>query len=615
MCGVTAIYAFHPSAPPADRDELLRIRDSMTLRGPDAKGEWFSKDARLAIGHRRLSIIDLSERATQPMCNADQSVVLSFNGEIYNYLELRRDLENAGQRFATRSDTEVVLRLYELEGDAMLHDLRGMFAMIIWDQRKQTLTLARDAYGIKPLYYANDGWTIRVASQVKALMAGGRVSRRPDPAGSAGFLLFGSVPEPYTSFQEIRAVPAGSIVQVGPHGLSEPRVWQSIPRLYSQARRENPVAADATEAERIARDALLDSVKHHLVSDVPVGMFLSSGIDSNAVLGLARDAGATSLDTTTLAFAEFAGGANDESQIAERSAKTHGSKHRTQLVSEAEFRTQLPTILAAMDQPSIDGINTWLVSKAAAEAGLKVCLSGLGGDELFGGYPSFGDIPRWVRRMRVAGRLPLLGSLWRFGFRISGLQALGLSPKTAGFVSYAGSYPGAYLLRRGLFMPWELPELLGAEMAREGLRRLRVSEHIGSCIEPDPGSAFARVACLESCMYLRNQLLRDADWAGMAHSLEIRLPLVDTTLLAAIAPLVYCRGFEMSKALLASAPSTACGNEIVQRGKTGFMVPIDSWMQNLRDTLDSWRRVPTLARSGCHWARRLAYSIAEQATV
>lgn len=294
MCGVAAIFAYHPSAPPVDRDELVRTRDSMMTRGPDAKGEWYSSDGRLAIGHRRLSIIDLSDQATQPMLNADQSLVLSFNGEIYNYAALRRELEKAGRRFRSCSDTEVILHLYELKGEAMLDDLRGMFALVIWDKKRKTLLLARDAYGIKPLYYANDGWSVRVGSQVKALIAGGRVSRQTDPAGRAGFFLFGSVPEPYTSFQEIRSVPAGSVIRIDERGPSAPLSWQSLSRIYADAEIEKP-PADSSEAEQAARSALLDSVKHHLVSDVPVGTFLSSGIDSSAIVGLAKDAGQQSL--------------------------------------------------------------------------------------------------------------------------------------------------------------------------------------------------------------------------------------------------------------------------------------------------------------------------------
>jgi asparagine synthase (glutamine-hydrolysing) len=611
MCGIAGIFAYHPSAPAVDRDELTRIREAMIARGPDAAGAWYSGDGRVAIGHRRLSIIDLSDRANQPMLNADESVVLSFNGEIYNYRELRERMEDQGCTFRTRSDTEVVLQLYEQKGETMLEDLRGMFALMIWDRRRRSLVLARDVYGIKPLYYANDGWSVRAASQVKALMAGGKVSRQPDPAGRAGFFLFGSVPEPYTCYQEVRSVPAGSVVRIDSSGPSEPHEWKSVAKIYSLASMANAPVDAAAAAEQV-REALHDSVAHHLISDVPVGAFLSSGIDSSAVVGLAKDAGMESIDTITLAFSEFAGHANDESLLAERTAKVYGTRHRTQWISESEFRGQLGSILASMDQPSIDGINTWMVSKAAADAGLKVCLSGLGGDELFGGYPSFREIPTWVRRMRVAGRIPLLGAAWRTGFRLLGLESLGMSPKAAGFVSYGGTYPGAYLLRRGLFMPWELPGILGEDMAREGLRRLRLLAHIGGALCPDPGDDFARVASMESSLYMRNQLLRDADWAGMAHSLEIRVPLTDATLLERIAPISRCQRLGVDKTLLARAPAIPVGDEIAAREKTGFTVPIETWMTNLRDTLDSWRRVPALARHGCHWARRLAYAVADQ---
>ena len=611
MCGVTAIFAYHPSSPLVDREELVRIRDSMSTRGPDAMGEWFSSNGRVAVGHRRLSIIDLSDQAAQPMCNADQSVVLSFNGEIYNYGELRAKLEKQGRRFRSSSDTEVILQLYELKGEAMLDDLRGMFAVIVWDKKRNTLLLARDAYGIKPLYYANDGWTIRVASQVKALIAGGKVSLETDPAGRVGFFLFGSVPEPYTSFQEIRSVPAGGLIRVDERGPSNPVIWQSLSRIYADAARESsPI--DPREAEAMARSALLDTVRHHLVSDVPVGAFLSSGIDSSAIVGLMGDAGRHSVETITLAFPEFVGRTNDESRIAEQTADTYGTRHSTHYVSESEFRDEVRNILDAMDQPSIDGVNTWFVSRAAADSGLKVCLSGLGGDELFGGYPSFGDIPKWVRTMRIPSKVPLLGAACQRGFALLGLDSMGISPKAGGFVSYAGTFPGAYLLRRGLFMPWELPEVLGDDASREGLRRLRLIDHIGASLRPDPGTAFARVACMESSLYLRNQLLRDADWAGMAHSLEIRVPLVDTTLLRRIAPIGTSTASGMSKRLLASAPSVPLDDEIAARRKTGFTVPIETWLSNLRDTLDSWRSVPALTRSGCHWARRLAYAVASQ---
>jgi len=612
MCGVVATFSFHTAAPPIDREELLRIRDHMVARGPDAKGEWFSEDGRIGIGHRRLSIIDLSEQGRQPMLNARRSVVLSFNGEIFNYKELRASLEKKGVQFHTFTDTEVILQLYNLKGESMLQDLRGMFAFVLWDQEKNQLLLARDPYGIKPLYYANDGWTIRVASQVKALHAGGKVSRHMDPAGQVGFFLFGSVPEPYTTYQEIREVPAGSVIWVDRLGPSSPRMWKSISSVFC-ATENSRYPASVADAEEEVRSAVRDTVAHHLVGDVPVGAFLSSGVDSTTLVGLASEINSQEMETITLAFPEFAGLNKDESPRAERTARIYGTRHTTHSVSEAEFRDDLPKILDSMDQPSIDGINTWMISKKASEIGLKVCLSGLGGDELFGGYPSFRDLPRWVRATAIPSRIPLLDRLCHLGYRLTQAESLGLSPKAAEFVRYAGTYPGAYLLKRGLFLPWELPDLLGEDVAVEGLRRLRVVEHIREAMQPDPGTAFTRIASMESCLYLRNQLLRDADWAGMAHSVEIRVPLVDTTLLARIAPIARTRFMHSGKALLAASVSTGGRQDFSGVDKTGFGVPMESWMGNHRNTLDSWRRIPSLARDDCQWARRFAYALYEQA--
>ncbi|MGB5736724.1 MAG: N-acetylglutaminylglutamine amidotransferase, partial [Thiohalocapsa sp.] len=219
MCGIAGIYAHHHGAPPTDRDELRRIRDHMRARGPDGKGEWFSDDGRVALGHRRLSIIDLSERGAQPMASANGKLQITFNGEIYNYRALRQQLEAKGRVFRSDSDTEVLLHLYAEKGEAMVHDLRGMFAFALWDADTQAMLLARDPYGIKPLYYAADGRTLRFASQVKALRAGGAISTESDPAGIVGFYLFGSVPEPYTLYRGICSLSAGStllIDQTGP---------------------------------------------------------------------------------------------------------------------------------------------------------------------------------------------------------------------------------------------------------------------------------------------------------------------------------------------------------------------------------------------------------------
>jgi asparagine synthase (glutamine-hydrolysing) len=604
MCGLVAFFAYHPVAPEINRDELRVIRDHMETRGPDGVGEWFSADGRTALGHRRLSIIDLSEAGSQPMTNEDGTLQLVFNGEIYNYRALREKLIAQGHRFRSQSDSEVLVHLYEERGEEMVHELRGMFAFALWDSRRNAMLLARDPYGIKPLYYADDGWMVRAASQVKALLAGHHVSTLHEPAGVAGFYLTGSVPEPFTIYQEIRAVPAGSTVWVNHLGASAPRNYFSIARVFREARNETKQLSEP-ELRRVVHDTLLDSVRHHLIADVPVSAFLSAGVDSGTVVGLAREAGVEDLQTVTLAFEEYRSTHDDEAPLAREVAHTYGTRHRTRPLNEAEFQSELPTILSVMDQPSIDGINAYFISKAAAEIGVKVALSGLGGDELFSGYPSFRALPRWVNNARLPSRAPGLGRLTRAAF--SHLVPRNTSPKMAGMIEYGGTYRGAYLLRRGLFMPWELKDILGEEMAVEGLRRLDLMNLIGAALTPDPGSAYSRVAALEASLYMRNQLLRDTDWASMAHSVEVRVPLVDVEVLKSLAPALSGYPSLANKKLLAQIPSPALPFGVSQRGKTGFNVPLNHWLERNK-TLDVWRRLPVLTRPGTHWARRWAYT-------
>lgn len=606
MCGIAGIFAYHYAANAIDCNELQRIREHMVARGPDGAGTWLSDDGRIGLAHRRLSIIDLSDAGAQPMVSADRKLVVTFNGEIYNYRQLKRSLEANGHIFRSESDTEVLLHLYRARGAEMVRDLRGMFAFALWDGQTRTLLMARDPYGIKPLYYSNDGWTLRFASQVKALLSGGRISHDVEPAGWAGYYLWGSVPEPFTTYRDIRSVESGSTIVVNALGPMESRRYYSLGQVYVDAE-ARPVVASGAEIQDRTRAAVLDSVRHHLVADVPVGAFLSAGIDSGALVGLMRDAGQINLRTVTLEFSEFSGTEN-EGPLAATAAKVYATQHTRRVVTEEEFQDDLPRILDAMDQPTIDGVNTWFVSKAAREMGLKVAVSGLGGDELFGGYRSFGDIPRSVRWFWLPSKIPGLGAMVRKGL---GCLARGfdlMHPKSAGLVELGGSYAGAYMLRRGLFMPWELGSVMDPGMANDGLRRLAPLVRLGASVKPAPRSAFARVAVLESSNYMRNQLLRDTDWASMAHSLEVRVPLVDAQLTNAIAPMTV-GGLIANKRILASCPQTPLPPEIIDRPKTGFATPIAGW-QEKQVHLRPFRAVPALASAKCPWARRWAYSVA-----
>jgi asparagine synthase (glutamine-hydrolysing) len=347
-----------------------------------------------------------------------------------------------------------------------------------------------------------------------------------------------------------------------------------------------------------------------MVADVPVSAFLSGGIDSGALAGLIAERGTQQTQAITLSFAEFAGSHDDEVPIAATVAKYYGVDHHVRHVDQAEFRQDLPAILAAMDQPTIDGINTWFVSKATSELGLKVAISGLGGDELFGGYTTFHEVPRFVRSMYWPSRIPGLGRALR---RASGpllAHVPSAHPKLAGLAEYGGSFPGAYLLKRGLFMPWELTSILPTDVVRAGLAGLEPCNRLEGLLSPLPTSDWAKVATLEASQYMRNQLLRDTDWASMAHSLEVRVPLVDHVLLTKLAPVLVRSTRIEGKRWLGVSPQRALPLDVRNRSKTGFVTPIERWLCVSSD-LDAWRKIPTLARDGSPWARRFAYSVGQ----
>jgi asparagine synthase (glutamine-hydrolysing) len=375
--------------------------------------------------------------------------------------------------------------------------------------------------------------------------------------------------------EAIRAVPAGSLLTIERgKPMAVPRRYFDLRQEIVAAERLAPPSRDAIEETLAAID---DSVRHHMVADVPVGTFLSSGRDSTLIAALARRHADEPLRTLTLGFEEYRGTANDEVPIAERVAELLGTVHSTRIVRREDFEAARQEIYDAMDQPSIDGVNTWLVARAAAQLGLKVALSGLGGDELFGGYPSFKQVPRLARRMRLAAMIPGFGR----AFRVVAAPAISriTNPKWASLAEYGGTLLGAWLLRRALFLPWELPRVMPPELAREGLAALDLEGDLHARIEAirDPQLA---VMALEMGVYMGNQLLRDADWAGMAHSLEIRVPLVDAALLRRLL-LIVAKRLPLDRQRLLEAADTRVAAVVGERGKSGFSVPVAQWRGGL----------------------------------
>ena len=569
MCGIVATFNYAQRPKPFSAEEVARARDSMQYRGPDAAGLWEGGDGWVILGHRRLAIIDLDPSANQPMCLAGTGLRIVTNGEVFNYRELREELRALGAVFATESDTEVILHAYRHWGLDGLRRLRGMFAFALWDDRAQTLLLVRDPLGIKPLFFYDDGRQVLAASQVRAIasIAG---SLTPDPVGHCGFFVNGYVPEPYTMFREIRAVPAGGYRLYGRDGVKDGQYF-SLSKLAAGAAEQ--VVAPQDRRDAIAA-AIGSSVACHLVSDVRVGIFLSAGVDSTLLAWAAKSAGAPAPDGLTLGADQYRNTDRDEVPLATAFADKIGISHHAKYADGSDFLSMIGELSGRMDQPSIDGVNTYLVSRMAQDFGYKVVLSGLGGDELFAGYPGYRQIPKLVNAVRMLG--PVAGSgklLRRLG---AGLVGQFTSPKYASLIELGGSFSDAYLLRRALYLPWEIRQANAAPFSEE-VCQAAAQHGVGDAELDAIPSPHGRVALLEMTRYMKNQLLRDSDWAGMASSIEIRVPLVDAVLIGELAPLIF-GPHPMTKLEAVEALHHPMGREIATHPKRGFGLPVREWM-------------------------------------
>jgi len=570
MCGIAGGFSFTADGGAVDRAVVARLNEWQRRRGPDGVGLWASPDDRVVLGHRRLAIIETGAAGAQPMTDATGRWVITFNGEIYNYRELRSELERAGRTFVTNSDTEVLINVVAEWGEAGLKKLRGMFAFALWDSHEGELWLVRDPYGIKPLYVAETGGTIWFASQARALATCAPVNTARSAPGLAGFYLWGYVPEPYTWWEGIRPLPAGHVqrVRAGERPVA-PKPFMTVEALYKSFA---PRELGADELQEI----LLETVRYHLVADVPVGMLLSAGTDSNAIAVLAGKLGQR-LIAVTLAFEEYAGTPQDETGLAAKMARQLGIPHVVSTITRDEFESVVDDFFDNMDQPSTDGLNMYLVSRAIAGQGFKVALCGLGGDELFGGYPSFRQIPKVLN----AGWLfsPLRAVVRYIPGNFSLINAmLRISPKWSGALSHSGSLAQLYFLRRALHLEEELEMLLDKYWIDHGLATLIKSGNavsIAQNLEKAGLNRHAQIAALESSTYMRSQLLRDADWASMAHGLEMRVPFVDTHLLQRLGPWIVAAKPPTKLDLARSAGKEM--DVLVNRPKTGFTTPVRGW--------------------------------------
>lgn len=575
MCGIAGILNINPEHQNLETI-IHRMQTAIQHRGPDDAGIYVSTDKQAALAHTRLSILDLSAAGHQPMSSNDGRYLITFNGEIYNFQQLRQNLISQGEKFHSQTDTEVILKLYQKLGRNCVHHLRGMFAFAIWDDLEKTCFLARDPLGIKPLYYWNYGSNLVFASELKAILASGLPTANLSIAGLYSYLTTGSVPEPHTLIADIHCLAAGNWLYWQNGTITQKQYWQI---------NFTPEVISPLEAQEIVKTALVDSIKHHFISDVPVGIFLSGGIDSTTVLALATKHQESELSTYSIAFAESQW---NEGELAQKIANHFGAKHTEYQVTSSFAKSILPDFLTAIDQPSIDGFNTFCVSKVAHENGMKVVLSGLGGDEIFGGYKSFQKVPQMVELSKKLHILPLISQ----GLG-TGLAHWGNSPKIkrlGDFLKQPPSFVAAYRSFRGIFshteacqiinqlsisipiLPPLVPPYQGGKPESSSLPLLRGGLGWGSTPEDE-------VSFLEITGYMRNQLLRDSDVMSMNWGLELRVPFVDQSLIEAVAPIPSNIRLAGGKQLLTQA-ITEIPDWVVNRPKKGFYFPFETWMDN-----------------------------------
>lgn len=567
MCGIAGYVSRSATQGPVDR--MVR---AMAHRGPDDEGVWASPAGRAFLGNRRLSIIDLSSAGHMPMSDPSGQVWITYNGELYNHEALRQELAASGYTFRSHSDTEVVLAAWITWGEHFAERLTGMFAFAIFDERDRSdphLILGRDRLGIKPLYWMPTDGGVIFASEIKVLLASGVVPPRADRQAVSDYLSLGSVAGPRSIIEGVQALPPGHLLEIHHGRLTQRRYWDLPPA--------EPSAATMQEAAGALRVLLEDIVREHMVADVPVGAFLSGGIDSTTLVALAASHAGGPLKTFTVRFGSGPA-AEDEARHSALMAAHVGADHTEVFVSGEDVAECLPEILSAMDQPSVDGVNSWFVSRATRGA-VKVALSGLGSDELFAGYPHF-------RRFALAARVAPSGN--RTIERLAD-QMPGLPGRIHRGLRFLGADDAnRHVQVREVFRPdqqrrlW--PDFRGAPAA------------VGMEISPDPDPTNA-TSRTEIAGYLVNTLLRDADAMSMAHSLEVRVPFVDHRLvefsLGLPGDLKSQRG--MTKAVLKKAIGDLLPPAILDRPKSYFSAPLHEWAAGpLKPRVSGYLRTPAI---------------------
>ena len=580
MCRIVGIADFNRSLGPEIEPIVISMRDSLSHGGPDDAGVYTDKENGIALGHRRLSIIDLSSAGHQPMSNQDNTIWITYNGEIYNFQELRNELTVLGYSFKSKTDTEVLIYGYEKWGiGILLKKLQGMFAFAIYDKRGNAgyrLILARDRFGIKPLYYYKDKDRLIFASEVKGIMKSMLVPDEKSTEALVCFLQLGSIPSPLTTIRKIFSLPSGNYMDVR-EGVIDIKKYYDIGDYINNSVNKDK-SYNYSEILSKTKSLLSESVKGHLISDVQTGIFLSGGLDSSSLVALASHCSDIPITTLSVIFEEedF-----NEAQYAKLVAEKFKTDHKEVLLRKKDFFDEIPQILRIMDQPTIDGINTYFISKAAKETGLKVVLSGVGADEIFLGYAHFKRAMFLDKNMRMISKIsPLMrGELINNILLVSKFFGY----KGAEKLSYVNDLTNenSYLLFRGLFTPSQIQELLDINQKQYS----EILENSLLCSGLSNGKLINTFNKLEFKHYLQNQILKDSDCMSMSNSIELRVPYLDHLLVEYVVglPAELKLNNNMNKPLLVNMMSDYVPSEILKRKKMGFTFPLNEWIHNESD--------------------------------
>ncbi len=585
MCGICGVIGIQ--RPELAEEITRRMMGALQHRGPDEDGILVAPCA--SLGMRRLSIIDLPG-GHQPVYNESGTVAVVYNGEIYNFPQLRKTLEACGHTFRTHSDTEVVVHAYEEWGENCLREFRGMFGFAIWDARESGIRegarnarifLARDRLGIKPLYYSVADGAFLFSSEVRSLLASGRIERQLAPESLEAFLTFGSVAEPSTLVKGVFSVPPGhclSFTADAPPANPSPKPYWTYSDAVLQQDSSGP--RNFKDAAKQLRSLLEETVRDHMIADVPLGIFLSSGLDSTSLVALGSRI-QSDLHTFTVVFPEQR---FSESKISRETAKQFNTQHQEILLAPATLVAQLDEAVNSLDQPTMDGLNTYFVSRAAREAGLKVALSGLGSDEIFGGYSTFVSTPRAAFVAGIGRWIPAPFRRLTAGAAVRIASGDGVRKAAAAWRS-PRDFPHAYYFTRLLFTPSRVRRLLSPyfhsdeySAEREYPWRARMRETARQAALLD---SFTSVSCFELQAYMTNTLLRDTDCASMANSLEVRVPFLDHRLVEFVGRLPKNAKYnrETPKSLLIEALSDVLPESVVGQSKRTFTLPWEVWLR------------------------------------